>query len=113
MKAFLILFGALLATVFGLGVQAESPPPIATNHPNEIPTDSQIQTATTHPMKYLVALPKGWSPDRKWPVHIAPNAHFSQKEKTSAIFAPERDAKSAGVFRCDVVFLADVIAHIV
>jgi hypothetical protein len=34
-----------------------------------------LQTATTHPMKYYLSLPKGWSADRIWPVLVAPSAH--------------------------------------
>lgn len=36
----------------------------------------EVMTATTHPMKYHVSLPEGWSKDKPWPVVIAvPDAH--------------------------------------
>jgi len=55
----------------------------------------QIQTATAHPMKYYVSLPRNWSPDGKWPVIVAPSAHYGDKGKTNALFAAERDAREA------------------
>jgi hypothetical protein len=61
-----------------------------------IPNGAQVQTATTHPMKYLVSLPQNWSPNQKWPVLVAPSAHYAQKERTIELFAPERDRRKAG-----------------
>src|SRR5262245_51190666 len=30
----------------------------------------QLKTASTHPMKYYVSLPSGWTKDRTWPVVV-------------------------------------------
>ena len=57
--------------------------------------DAQVRTATTHPMKYLVSLPKNWTADRKWPVLVAPSAHYDAGGKSLAQFAAERDARKA------------------
>jgi predicted esterase len=57
--------------------------------------DAQIRTATTHPMKYLVSLPNHWTADRRWPVLVAPSAHYDAKGKSLAQFAAERDARKA------------------
>lgn len=71
----------------------------------------QIQTATTHPMKYYVSLPKGWSPDRKWPVLVAPSAHYGDKGNTNAMFAAERDARKANfIIVSPLVINADRVA---
>lgn len=60
-----------------------------------VPAADQVQTATTHPMRYRISLPKQWSPDRRWPVLIAPSAHYGDKGKSLALFAAERDARNA------------------
>ena len=57
--------------------------------------DAQVRTATTHPMKYLVSLPKNWTPDRKWPVLVAPSAHYDAGGKSLSLFSAERDARKA------------------
>ena len=56
---------------------------------------SQVQTATKHPMKYYISLPPNWSPNRTWPVLVAPNAHYGDKGKNLALFAAERDRRKA------------------
>ncbi|MBI3882182.1 MAG: hypothetical protein HY301_19240 [Verrucomicrobia bacterium] len=61
-----------------------------------IPTADKVQTATTHPMRYRISLPKQWSPDHQWPVLVAPSAHYGDKGKSLALFAAERDARKAG-----------------
>ena len=63
----------------------------ATSLSAEVP----LQTATTHPMKYLVSLPKNWSAERTWPVLVAPSAHYDAKGQSLAQFAAERDARKA------------------
>jgi pimeloyl-ACP methyl ester carboxylesterase len=35
------------------------------------PIEPTTRTASTHPMRYHVALPAGWSADREWPVLVA------------------------------------------
>ncbi len=59
------------------------------------PPTPPVQTATTHPMKYYLSLPKNWSANRKWPVLVAPSAHYGDKGGTLAMFARERDARKA------------------
>ena len=53
--------------------------PAAAAESPEVQTTTQVQTATTHPMKYYISLPKNWAPDRKWPVLVAPSAHYGDK----------------------------------
>jgi len=56
---FACVAGLVLALSLGARpVIAPSPPPVP----------PRIQTASRHPMKYLVSLPGGWTPDRTWPV---------------------------------------------
>lgn len=50
----LILGGAVASTA---GAAASPPPPV-------------LRTATTHPMKYVVALPEGWASGNAWPVAV-------------------------------------------
>ena len=80
---------ASLAVACAFWSQAASPPQKGDVRPDA----AHVQTATTHPMKYRISLPKGWSADRKWPVLVAPNAHYTEKEGTIELFAPLRDAK--------------------
>ena len=61
-----------------------------------MPDAAQVQTATTHPMKYRISLPGNWSADRKWPVLVAPNAHYTDAAGTVELFAPLRDARKLG-----------------
>ena len=81
-----VLTAAMLALVVtralvAQGSAAAAPPP--------------IHTATTHPMKYQISLPKEWSAERTWPVLVAPSAHYSEQGKHLALFAAERDARHA------------------
>ena len=69
--------------------------PAAAAESPEVQTTTQVQTATTHPMKYYISLPPNWSPDRKWPVLVAPSAHDGDKGRSLAMFAAERDARKA------------------
>ena len=71
--------------------------PTAARSPKATPTPPPlpIQTATTHPMKYYLSLPKNWSAKRKWPVLVAPSAHYGDKGATLRMFARERDARMA------------------
>ena len=54
-----------------------------------------LQMASTHPMRYYLSLPKGWSADRAWPVLLAPSAHYGDRGKNLAMFAAERDRRKA------------------
>jgi hypothetical protein len=67
---------------------------------------AQVRTATTHPMKYLVSLPKHWSPDRKWPVLVAPSSHYVKKEHPIDLFAPERDVRHS-----DLIIVAPFVIN--
>jgi predicted esterase len=59
------------------------------------PVEPEVRTATTHPMKYYVSLPKDWSAERTWPVLVAPSAHYGDKGRNLAAFAAERDRRKA------------------
>ena len=77
----------------------------------QIQADAQVQTATTHPMKYYLSLPKNWSANRKWPVLVAPNAHYGDKGKHVAFLAAERDARKADfIIVVPLVINADRVA---
>jgi poly(3-hydroxybutyrate) depolymerase len=54
-------------------------------------TTSEMKTAATHPMQYVVSLPTGWTPAKKWPVVIT----IGPKEwmDASHAWARVRDAK--------------------
>lgn len=87
----LIILGAVCAVCSALWAQAGSP----TEKAVPIPDRGQLQSATTHPMKYYISLPPDWSSDRTWPVLVAPSAHYAAKSKTIELFAPLRDARKA------------------
>src|SRR6185295_12806474 len=88
--------------------QAASPPQQADTIENGL----HLQTATTHPMKYYVSLPPGWSNDRTWPVLVVPNAHYAAKPKMIERFAPLRDArKSPLILVQPVVINADPVRN--
>lgn len=70
--------------------------PVAAGESPQVPAVPPVQTATTHPMKYYVSLPKNWSPNQKWPVLVAPSAHYGDKAKSFAMFTAQRDARKAG-----------------
>ena len=93
---FLIRAVPSLAVACGLSAQGGSPPDDQSGQGLGIPSRAQVQTATTHPMKYLLSLPENWSGDRKWPVLVAPSAHYDAKGKSMQLFAAERDARKAG-----------------
>lgn len=92
---------ALMQTVVSLGMaftlsaQAGSPTDSRPGKRVDTPNGVQVQTATTHPMKYFISLPKDWASDRKWPVLVAPSAHYDAKGKTIQLFETERDARNS------------------
>jgi len=107
----LCALGAVCALCGARWAQAGSPPEKAVNTPNGAQLQTQLQTATTHPMKYYISLPPDWSSDRTWPVLVAPSAHYSAKSKTIELFAPIRDArKSRLIIVAPLVINADPIA---
>src|SRR4051794_13204181 len=60
---------------------------------SQAPAAPELRTATTHPMKYFISLPKSWSAARTWPVLVPPSAHYGDKGKNIVLFARERDAR--------------------
>lgn len=75
------------------------------------PVALPLKTATTHPMKYYISLPRNWSADRKWPVLVAPSAHYGDKGKNLAMFAAERDKRKASfIIVAPLVINADRVA---
>jgi hypothetical protein len=84
---------AALVVAWTLEVQAGMPMATRLEQGGAVSNPLRVQTASTHPMKYFVSLPRNWSPDRKWPVLIAPSAHYDNQGKTIALFAAERDAR--------------------
>jgi len=85
--------------------------PAAAGELLQVPAATQVQTATTHPMKYYISLPKNWAPGRKWPVLVAPGAHYGDKGKNLAMFAVERDARKADfILVAPLVINADRVA---
>lgn len=84
-----------IAVASALGVQAANPPATRLEKIAAIPAAPPLQTATTHPMKYYISLPKNWSANRRWPVLVAPSAHYGGHGKDLVMFAAERDARKA------------------
>ena len=81
-------------------------------HAVDLPTIDQVFTATTHPMKYAIALPRNWSPERIWPVIIAPNAHYGGRKQTIQMLEPLSEARKAGfIIVSPVVINADPVAQ--
>src|SRR6476620_9499724 len=78
---------SLLSLVGGLYADAPSAP--------RLPAITDVQTATSHPMKYRISLPKHWSSQRRWPVLIAPSAHYGDGGKSLALFEASRNERSA------------------
>ena len=75
------------------------------------PVALTLKTATTHPMKYYISLPRNWSANRKWPVLVAPSAHYGDKGKNLAMFATERDKrKGSFIIVAPLVINADRVA---
>lgn len=106
MRAVTIL-GAVCALCGGRWAKAGNTPEQAGNIPNL----TQLQTATTHPMKYYISLPPDWSPDRTWPVLVQPAAHYGGKTKDLEVFARVRDArKSRLIIVAPVAINADPVA---
>lgn len=70
--------------------------PAAAGESSHAPAAPQVRTATTHPMKYYISLPKNWSAARTWPLIVAPSAHYGDKARSFAMFAAERDRRKAG-----------------
>ena len=85
----------VLAVATGFRAQAADSPATRSEKSDAVPSAPSLQTATTHPMKYYISLPPNWSPDRKWPVLVAPSAHYGDKGRSLAMFAAERDARKA------------------
>jgi hypothetical protein len=83
----------LIALACGVQLQAVNPPAAAT--PNPAPAALAIQTATTHPMKYFVSVPGNWSANRKWPVLVAPSAHYDNQGRSFTLFVRQRDARKS------------------
>lgn len=95
---------ALLALLITLQLPVAAEPP-------QGPPAPPLQTATTHPMKYYISLPKNWSANRTWPVLVAPSAHYGDKGKNLAMFAAERDRRKAGfIIVAPFVINADRVA---
>ena len=77
----------------------------------ELPTADQVFTASTHPMRYVVSLPSQWSPGKKWPVIIAPNAHYGSKAATIRMLAPLNEKLKAGfIIVSPIVINSDPVA---
>lgn len=75
------------------------------------PVALPLKSATTHPMKYYISLPKDWPANRKWPVLVAPSAHYGDKGKNLAMFAAERDKRKASfIIVAPLVINADRVA---
>jgi predicted esterase len=117
---FLLLLAPLLKQIAWETMQAEplSGLDAASDRrpPNTIvrPTVDQVLTATTHAMRYRLSLPEHWSADQKWPVLVAPSAHYGDKGKSLALFAAERDAGKAGfIIVAPFVINADPVRNMV
>lgn len=95
-RLFLCGVGVIAGFAAGRALRAQG-----ANVPQESPREGGntptplLQTASTHPMKYYVSLPKGWTADRTWPVLVAPSAHYGDKGRNLVTFAAERDRRKA------------------
>ncbi len=77
----------------------------------ELPSVDQVFTASTHPMRYVVSLPSQWVPEKKWPVIIAPNAHYGNKAATIHMLAPLNEKRKAGfIIVSPIVINSDPVA---
>jgi hypothetical protein len=102
---------AALVVAFTLEAESETSTATRSEKAGPIAKPAPVQTATTHPMKYFVSLPTNWLPDRKWPVLIAPSAHYENQGKTIALFAAERDARKVSfIIVSPLVINADRVA---
>ena len=62
-------------------------------------------------MQYVVSLPSQWAPDKKWPVIIAPNAHYGNKAATLKMLAPLNEKRKAGfIIISPIVINSDPVA---
>ena len=52
--------------------------------------DPRLRTARSHPMRYYVSLPHGWSPDRRWPVLLTLEGSGRAYERNHADFVAAR-----------------------
>jgi hypothetical protein len=86
---------AVLTLACVLAVRAATPPATQAQKGGGVAPPPPAQTATAHPMKYYLSLPKNWSANRTWPVLVAPSAHYEDKGATLAMFVRERDARKA------------------
>jgi predicted esterase len=78
------------------------------------PTAPQLLTASTHAMRYYISLPRNWSASGRWPVLVAPNAHYGDKGKHITQFAAERDKHQANfIIVAPLVINADHVADMV
>ena len=93
LRRYLLAF--IAAALCSFPAQAANPATIQPEEKGVILAVPPLQTATTHPMKYYLSLPKNWSKDRQWPVLVAPSAHYGDKGKALAMFVAERDARKA------------------
>jgi len=99
------------AVASSIGIQAADSPATRPEKSGAIWTSPPLQTATTHPMKYYISLPRNWTPERKWPVVVAPSAHYGDKGRTLAMFAAERDSRRASfIIVAPFVINADRVA---
>jgi len=77
----------------------------------DLPTVDQVFTASTHPMRYVMSLPSQWSSGKKWPVIIAPNAHYGNKAATLKMLAPLNEKLKAGfIIVSPIVINSDPVA---
>ncbi len=96
---------SLLLTLFTLASSS-------IGHAAELPTFDQVFTASTHPMRYVISLPSQWVPDKKWPVIIAPNAHYGNKAATLKTLAPLNEKLKAGfIIVSPIVINSDPVAQ--
>lgn len=81
-------------------------------HATDLPSIDLVFTATTHPMRYAISLPSNWSPDRQWPVIVAPDAHYGNRRATLRMLTPLRDASKAGfIIVSPIVINSDPVAQ--
>src|SRR3954454_23117341 len=103
MRSSAALISLLFVTV---GLQADVP------SAPRLPSITEVLTATSHPMKYRISLPKDWSPQRRWSVLIAPSAHYGDGGKSLALFEAARNERSADfIIVAPFVINADPVAR--
>lgn len=57
---------------------------------SQLPTTLEFKTARTHPMGYYIALPKGWTKGKKWPVLVAIESADRQFKENAEEFVKAR-----------------------